>query len=216
MVDTPGPPEWWSPGPGRPDERHQPLGPPHSSLFSPDRNPSGSPGRCRPLSSPSPRHKCISAGRPPLSAVGPGEMLSTSRTPTSGPATSTRSASTRARSPNRSTSRTSRPSRRTGALSGADRSSCASSPRPWPRPGSSRPTGLGALAERAVREGRADEARRLASQAQAALRLAEHERPEVERWRQPSGRERRRADAGRRPQSDGGSGGAGSSPGPKA
>jgi hypothetical protein len=47
---------------------------------------------------------------------------------------------------------------------------------------------LGALAERAAREGRADDARRLTSEAQAALRLADHERQEVERWRQPTAR----------------------------
>lgn len=75
---------------------------------------------------------------------------------------------------------------------------------------------LGALAERAAREGRADDARRLTSKAQAAFRLAEHERREVQRWRQPSARERRRADAERKRQDDGGSGGAGSSPGPEA
>jgi hypothetical protein len=72
---------------------------------------------------------------------------------------------------------------------------------------------FGALAERAVREGRTDDARRLASEAHAALRGAEHERQEVERWRQPTAGERR-ADAAREQQDEGGSEGAGSPPRP--
>lgn len=67
---------------------------------------------------------------------------------------------------------------------------------------------FGALADRAEREGRADDARRLATEAHAALRAAEHERQQVRRWSKPTAWEDHPADAAHERQEEGGSGGA--------